>query len=179
MEQNNDLPLKDIQAYLAKEFDLHVTISTISRQMARQNKARCTRPGYKAKRPDLQPPAPSPEELQRKEEEKQRQLELQQQQQQEEEQDQEQEQKQEQQRLHQQQMQVQLQQQQNVGAEGKQDEHEDEHEDTQVAVGQQLQQTNTGERRVMLGCPFYKQDPDKYQDGPFCRASWPGTRDVK
>ncbi|ROV86901.1 hypothetical protein VMCG_10880 [Cytospora schulzeri] len=58
LEEQPDLQLKDIQDFLQKEYDLKVTVSTISRQLSRANKARATRPGYKGKRPDLQPPTP-------------------------------------------------------------------------------------------------------------------------
>lgn len=58
LEEQPDLQLKNIQEFLQKEYDLKVTVSTISRQLSRANKARATRPGYKGKRPDLQPPGP-------------------------------------------------------------------------------------------------------------------------
>ncbi|ROV88206.1 hypothetical protein VPNG_10316 [Cytospora leucostoma] len=57
LEEQPDLQLKNIQDFLLKEYDLKVTVSTISRQLSRANKARATRPGYKGKRPDLQPAA--------------------------------------------------------------------------------------------------------------------------
>ncbi|KUI61803.1 hypothetical protein VP1G_08937 [Cytospora mali] len=56
LEEQPDLQLKSIQEFLQKEYDLKVTVSTISRQLSRANKARATRPGYKGKRPDLQQP---------------------------------------------------------------------------------------------------------------------------
>lgn len=46
--------MRDVQEFLQKEFDLHVTVSTISRQLSRAGHARARRPGYKNTRPDLQ-----------------------------------------------------------------------------------------------------------------------------
>ncbi|KAG8162038.1 hypothetical protein KVR01_007803 [Diaporthe batatas] len=58
LDQNPDLQLKDVRDFLQTEYDLTVTVSTISRQLSRANHARARRPGYKGKRPDLQPPEP-------------------------------------------------------------------------------------------------------------------------
>ncbi|KAH8773384.1 hypothetical protein F5883DRAFT_24152 [Diaporthe sp. PMI_573] len=58
LDDNPDLQLKDIRDFLQTEYDLTVTVSTISRQLSRANHARARRPGYKGKRPDLQPPEP-------------------------------------------------------------------------------------------------------------------------
>ena len=58
LDENPDLQLKDIRDFLQTEYDLTVTVSTISRQLSRANHARARRPGYKGKRPDLQPPEP-------------------------------------------------------------------------------------------------------------------------
>lgn len=56
LDQNPDLQLKDIKDFLQTEYDLNVTVSTISRQLSRANHPRARRPGYKGKQPDLQPP---------------------------------------------------------------------------------------------------------------------------
>lgn len=58
LDENPDLQLKDIKDFLQTEYDLTVTVSTISRQLSRANHARARRPGYKGKRPDLQPSEP-------------------------------------------------------------------------------------------------------------------------
>lgn len=63
LEQNEDYQLKDVQDFLQKEFDLHVTVSTISRQLSRAGHARARRPGYKNTRPDLQAEAQTQQPL--------------------------------------------------------------------------------------------------------------------
>lgn len=32
---------------------------------------------------------------------------------------------------------------------------------------------------VKLACPFYRYDPQRYANAPFCRGQWPTARDVK
>lgn len=165
LEENNDLQLKDIQEYLKKEFDLHVTVSTISRQLSRANHARARRPGYKTTRPDLQPqtqdqdPQPQVQEQQQAHEEQQQPL-----------------------------PQPSAQEQdvpivrpvpqpisppapEGQGVEALQ----------QPAVESPARATlQQGQiPHVKLACPFFRHEPERFINGPFCQSSWHSVRDVK
>lgn len=165
LEENNDLQLKDVQEFLKKEFDLHVTVSTISRQLSRANHARARRPGYKNTRPDLQAEAEAQaqqgqqqmQDVQAAATSAQEPAECQglaggdslhavhQQQQEEQEQEQ-------------------VQQQASVSP----------------SVPQQHGQAPAEQiPTVRLACPFYRHDPERYQHGPYCQSSWHSVRDVK
>lgn len=160
LEAQPDLQLKNIQDFLQTEYDLKVTVSTISRQLSRANKARATRPGYKGKRPDLQPttppqqaqlpqlpqpPQPQPQPLadsytggastapviQQQPQPTQRQA---------------------------------------VVVVDDDDDDELESPATSHPIATHL---------MRLKCPYYACNPQRYASHPFCQSAWPTARDVK
>ncbi|KAF3765978.1 hypothetical protein M406DRAFT_351260 [Cryphonectria parasitica EP155] len=172
LAENNDLHLKDVQEFLKKEFDLHVTVSTISRQLSRANHARARRPGYKTTRPDLQDEA---------EAEAQAQVQAQAQQQ-----------------LQPADTRVQdvqaptqppLQGGQDLSALQQQQQEEASASPSvrsrQLPLPplqqQQEQQKSSVEQipTIRLACPFYRHNPQRYISTPFCQSSWHSVRDVK
>lgn len=163
LDQDNDLQLKDCQDFLAAEFDLHVTLSTISRQLKRANHPRATRPGYKATRPDLQADG-------------------------------------EEQQVGAQQQQPQQQVTPQAELQPLQQQQQQQHQavvstspPTQQQPPQQQPLTPWGRARLLahdaargetpavlkLACPFYKHDPPRYANAPYCHGQWPTARDVK
>ncbi|KAL1855347.1 hypothetical protein Daus18300_011065 [Diaporthe australafricana] len=142
LDENPDLQLKDIKDFLQTEYDLNVTVSTISRQLSRANHARASRPGYKGKRPDLQPPEP-PRTVQ---------------------------------------------------------DRQPEYGSGDTAVGDQPDQSqpeavgdlqptaasasasasaSQQERPLMLKCPYFAANPQRYMSHPYCQSAWPTARDAK
>ncbi|KAJ4404226.1 hypothetical protein N0V82_010530 [Gnomoniopsis sp. IMI 355080] len=141
LEENDDFQLKDVQDFLQKEFDLHVTVSTISRQLSRAGHARARRPGYKNTRPDLQA------------------------------------QEQEQQQQTSPETVAHLPDVQSFLTPGHQ---------LQSPIQGQVQEdvaenanSATPQGAVKLACPFFKYNPERYINGPFCQSSWHSVRDVK
>ncbi|KAL2276846.1 hypothetical protein FJTKL_00413 [Diaporthe vaccinii] len=133
LDENPDLQLKDIKDFLQTEYDLSVTVSTISRQLSRANHARARRPGYKGKRPDLQPPEPP------------------------------------------------------LSAQD-----QPHYAFTDTAVGEQPRQSQPQaatdlqptdalqqERPLMLKCPYFAANPQRYMSHPYCQSAWPTARDAK
>lgn len=127
------MQLRDVQQFLEKNYDLHVTVSTISRQLSRAGHARARRPGYKNTRPDLQAEAQAQQQLP-------------------------------------------------VA--------------TVVTSAQEMQRPVDGQAQgaeaadangqapppafySKLACPFFKLDPQRYMDMPFCQSTWHTARDVK
>lgn len=170
LDEDNDLQLKDCQDFLRREFDLHVTLSTISRQLKRANHARATRPGYKATRPDLQGGGDGQAHEQAHE--------------------QPQPQPQQQHEGLTPQGELQPLQQQAVSTSPSQEPQQltpwgrarllaQDAARGVVPPGPQAQDNGTGPAVLKLACPFYLHNPQRYANAPFCRGQWPTARDVK
>lgn len=108
-------------------------MSTISRQLSRANHARARRPGYKGKRPDLQPPEPP--------------------------------------------LSAQDQPQYAFAdaAVGEQPRQSQPQAATDLQPTDALQQ----ERPLMLKCPYFAANPQRYMSHPYCQSAWPTARDAK
>ncbi|KAK2607851.1 hypothetical protein N8I77_006498 [Diaporthe amygdali] len=133
LDENPDLQLKDIKDFLQTEYDLNVTVSTISRQLSRANHARARRPGYKGKRPDLQPPEPPGP------------------------------------------AQDQLQHGLDDAAAGEQPGQSQPHAVSELQPTAASQQ----DRPLLLRCPYFAANPQRYMSHPYCQSAWPTARDAK
>ncbi|KKY29631.1 hypothetical protein UCDDA912_g10442 [Diaporthe ampelina] len=133
LDENPDLQLKDIKDFLQSEYDLTVTVSTISRQLSRANHARARRPGYKGKRPELQAP----------------------------------------------QLPLPAQDQARYGF-GDAAVGEQPHQSHPQAAAE-LQPTGASQqdRPLMLKCPYFAANPQRYMSHPYCQSAWPTARDTK
>lgn len=154
-----------MQEFLQSEFDLHVTVSTISRQLSRAGHARARRPGYKNTRPDLQAQTQVQEQDQ-------------------------QQQPQQQQQQHQDQQQQQQQQQpisqESIAPIAEAQTFVTPSQPLQSPIQAQMQEgveedasNPTPQGAMKLACPFLKYNPQRYINGPFCQSSWHSVRDVK